>query len=121
MNFVQILWQLLIGHALADFALQHDPMARGKNRHTLIDPARIPPGQKIQRVWPYWLISHAAINGGLVFYVTGSFYLSVAETIAHGTIDFLKCENKFGIHVDQFLHILCKITWALIAAQNGFV
>jgi len=114
MNFVQILWQLLVGHALADFALQHDPMARGKNRHTPIDSARIPPGQKIQRVWPYWLTSHAIIHGGVVFYITGDYWLSGAETVSHWVIDCLKCENKTTIHIDQALHIACKILWAWI-------
>ena len=102
---------LLVGHALADFALQGPAMAKGKNRHRKTDP---PPGAKYQPTWHYWLSAHALIHGGAVYLVTGSVWLGIAETIAHTVIDFGKCENWYGIHTDQAAHIGCKIIWTLL-------
>jgi len=104
---------LIMGHALADFALQSEVMATGKNRNRPIDLSKIPPGQTLQTVWPYWLGSHCLIHGGMVAALTGSWELGVAETFAHFYIDLLKCGNVTGIHMDQFLHVLCKSWWVL--------
>lgn len=104
---------LLMGHALADFALQSDAMAKGKNRNRVIDPATIPPGQKVQVCWPYWLAAHGLIHGLMVWLITGNMWLGIAESICHMTIDFWKCENAYGIHADQSMHLVCKLVWAL--------
>ena len=101
---------LLVGHLWADFILQSDSMAKGKNRHR--EPVGVPPGQSAQTVWPYWLTSHAVIHGTLVYFISASLGLAIAETAAHWVIDFGKCENWYGIHVDQSLHGLCKLIWA---------
>jgi hypothetical protein len=103
---------LLMGHALADFALQSDAMAKGKNRHHKTTP---PPGAVYQATWFYWLPAHALIHGGVVYIITGSIWLGVAETMVHGLVDFAKCENWTGIHRDQTAHILSKVAWALLA------
>ena len=108
---MEILFWLLFGHALADFSLQSDTMAKGKNRHRKTDP---PPGAKYQPMWFYWLTSHALIHGGIVGIITHIWWLGLLEAICHWGIDFFKCENKYGIHTDQGLHILCKIIWATI-------
>lgn len=84
-------------------------MARGKNRHN--KPQNIPPGQHPQKIWPYWLTSHALIHAGAVALITGSVALGVLEFVLHSHIDFAKCENWTGIHVDQALHIACKIAY----------
>ena len=104
------LWWLLVGHAVSDFWAQSDSMARGKNRNR--KPENIPPGQKAMAVWPYWLSAHALIHGGAVALVTGSVGLGAAEAVAHASIDFGKCENWYGIHADQALHLGCKLLWA---------
>ena len=116
--FVENFWQLLVGHALADFALQSDVMAKGKNRHVPVDLSKIPPGQKPMMVWPYWLVSHALIHGGVVAYITSNYYLGMAEAACHLVIDVLKCENITNIHVDQALHVACKAVWAFIYVQT---
>ena len=85
-------------------------MAKAKNRHNKTQP---PPGAKYQACWFWVLSAHALIHGGAVYVVTGSAWLGLVETIAHWTIDFLKCENKFGIHADQTLHIATKVILAL--------
>lgn len=102
------LFLLLAGHALADFALQSDSMAKGKNRHRKTHP---PPGAKYQPCWHYWLTAHALIHGGVVYLITQSLILGLAEFVSHWVIDFYKCENKYGIHTDQGLHIGCKFLW----------
>lgn len=98
--------QLLIGHALADFALQSDAMAKGKNRHNKSVP---PLGQKYVPCWTYWLTAHALIHGGVVWLVTDSLSLAVFEIVFHWVVDFLKCENLTNPHVDQIFHLGSKL------------
>ena len=95
-----MLAELVMGHAVADFALQSEAMAKGKNWRT---PYAIP--------WPYWLTAHALIHGAAVTVVTGSVTLGLCETAAHWLIDLGKCSNKYGIHIDQALHLACKVAW----------
>lgn len=107
------LFLLLCGHALADFALQSDVMAKGKNRNRPIDLAAVPPGQKVMPTWPYWLTAHALIHGLVVAMFLGP-QAGIAEAAAHWLIDFGKCESWYGIHVDQAAHVACKVAWFLI-------
>ena len=105
---------LLAGHALMDYALQSDAMARCKCRRAT-DPLQhaVP--------WYYWLTAHALLNGTAVGWIIrwgygeNSWYPAVwfaaAETLAHWLIDFGKCERLYGIHTDQGLHVLCKVAW----------
>ena len=109
---LELLLKLMIGHALADFALQNPGMARLKNRHN--EPTNVPIGQKIVPCWVYFLTAHALIHGGTVWIVTECWYLAVAEIISHWAIDFVKCENWTNPHIDQFLHFACKIAWIVM-------
>ena len=118
MGIVKLLFLLLVGHALADFALQPIGMAKGKNRH--YRPDYIPEGQKYMPCWMYWLTAHALIHGGAVYFITGSLLLGILETLLHWVIDFAKCENWTNPHTDQMLHFLCKIVYVLIYI-NGWV
>lgn len=111
---MMLLFHLIAGHALADFALQSDAMAVGKNRNRPVDPAKIPPGQKPQTVWPYWLASHALIHGLVVSLITGVWWLGALEAVVHFCIDFAKCESWTGIHTDQALHVACKVLWTVL-------
>jgi len=106
-----IFWWLLVGHAVADFWAQSDALAQMKNRHR--PNTRVPAGQKPQAIWLYALTAHALMHGAAVAFVTGSIALGMLETAAHWFIDFGKCENWYGIHLDQALHILCKVVWLL--------
>ncbi len=112
--FAQVFIVLLAGHFIADIYLQSDVMARNKNRHSI--PAGYDPNLHgvRQSVWPYYLMTHGLTHGFFVWLATGKFWLGVAETVCHCTIDFFKCEKKYGIHVDQFLHFGCKVVWVLI-------
>ena len=100
-----LLLVLLAGHALADFSLQSPFLAEAKNRHTVIG-----------RVWwPHAMTAHALMHAGIVTVLTGSAALGLAELSAHWLTDWLKCEGKIGLHVDQAIHIACKLLWFCIA------
>lgn len=101
---IEIILILIALHYLADFALQNDFVARAKNRNT--DVGKL--------FWPHALLAHSSIHGLFVGLVTGSALLGVIETGLHAAIDFIKCENKISIHVDQALHIACKVLYVLV-------
>jgi hypothetical protein len=103
---IELFFKLLVGHALADFALQSDTMAKGKNRHN--KPDYIPDGQKFVSCWFYWMGAHSLIHGGVIYLITGSLFFGIFETIAHFLIDFVKCENKINPNQDQLLHLGCR-------------
>jgi hypothetical protein len=37
--------------------------------------------------------------------------------MVHSLIDFCKCRRLYKLATDQFLHLLCKVVWVLIAAK----
>jgi len=101
--------QFVIGHALGDFVLQGETMARAKSRHYAHASERsetFPP-------WYYWLLAHALVHGGIVWFVSGSWALAMIEIALHATIDWAKCEHKITFHQDQALHLLCKAGYCL--------
>ncbi len=101
-DFLTTLFLLCFGHSLADYPLQGQFLADGKNRHTAVG----------KLFWPYYLSSHATIHAGFVLIITGSLYLALAEFIVHGTTDWMKCEGRIGMLIDQIVHYVCKIVWA---------
>lgn len=105
-----MLFKLLCSHAIGDFALQNDFIANFKSRH-----AKFFTGETI---WPYVLGAHSLIHGALVTIAIGRPDLGVLETGAHFLIDFAKCEKWFGFHVDQFMHIACKVLWAYLLMRG---
>lgn len=106
-----LLFGLLASHAVCDFALQSDAMAKGKNRHNRTTP---PPGAKYQPSWTHWLTAHAMIHGAGVYIVTGMWWLGLAEGVCHWLIDFNKCDNRIGMNTDQALHVACKVVWLCV-------
>jgi|SRR5271166_116934 len=108
MSLFHTLFMLIGGHAICDFPLQSDTLAQNKNRNANTELQKHVP-------WWYWLGSHAITHGVAVAISTGSVWLGLAETVAHALIDFFKCEGKYSIHIDQALHIGCKVLWAAIA------
>jgi hypothetical protein len=46
-------------------------------------------------------------------------WLGLFETVAHWVIDFGKSEGWYGFHLDQILHVVCKIAWAYIIIRYG--
>ncbi|MDD2325232.1 MAG: DUF3307 domain-containing protein [Alphaproteobacteria bacterium] len=113
MEFIELFFKMLVGHAIADYSLQTGFMDYAKNRHN--DPAKFTPaGQSPHILWPYVLTAHALIHGAAVWWITGSFGFFLAETISHWLIDFGKCDKWFSLHTDQALHILCKLVWCTL-------
>lgn len=96
---------LVAGHALCDYPLQGDFLAKGKNRTAPI------PGM------PWWQLlgAHAAIHGGAVGLITGVWWIGLLEFAAHFVIDDLKCRSRLSFNQDQALHLLCKAAWVWIA------
>ncbi|MBX2861204.1 MAG: DUF3307 domain-containing protein [Vampirovibrio sp.] len=107
---METLFLLLAGHALGDFVLQSDSMAKGKGRPKGNATALGP----YQPTWHYWLTAHSFIHGGIVYLITQDLTFGLAETLLHWLIDFMKCESRYNIHVDQALHIGCKLIWAAL-------
>lgn len=103
-----LLLQLLAMHALLDFPLQGDFLAKAKN--PLVPIPGLP--------WWYAMGSHALIHAGGVWVVTGSLTLAAVEIAAHFTIDTLKCRGAFGFLTDQALHIACKLGYVAIILSS---
>jgi Protein of unknown function (DUF3307) len=112
-----MLFFLLAGHALMDFALQSDAMATCKCRR-----ADLPLQKSVP--WFYWLTAHALLHGAAVGVVVAWFGyamsvavgFAVAEAVVHWLADYAKCAGLFSIHVDQLIHVLSKVAWwALLA------
>jgi hypothetical protein len=133
MAWIVALWLLVMYvavHAICDYPLQGDFLAKAKNRATPI------PGV------PFWqaLGAHVAIHAGGVLVTTFwgllviqmavgnvawdtmfalSLFCSLIEALAHALTDDAKCTGKIGFNSDQAIHLTCKLfyvaacMWAL--------
>jgi len=114
---ITLLFALLIGHAICDFALQGEFLSTAKNRHANLDrffgEKNIPRG-----LWFHALGAHSFIHAAPVWILTGSVGLAAIEVVLHWLIDFAKCEGwtKFG--TDQFLHFTCKVAYVILVALH---
>ncbi len=100
-----MLFLLLAAHALADYPLQGDFLAKAKNRAAPI------PGVPFYQA----LGAHAVIHSGFVALITGVWWLGLAEVVAHALIDDAKCTGKIDFNTDQVLHVACKLFWVSVA------
>lgn len=107
MTWFMVLFLLVAAHAAFDYAWQGDAVAVNKNRN-----AKTPLQQHVP--WYYWMGSHTLMHGAAVALITDCPLLGLAETVAHFAIDVGKCENKYDIHGDQALHLICKVVWFTI-------
>ena len=108
-----LFFALCIGHALGDFPLQGDFLARGKNRH-LPSPILADGDRSPKRVWIYCLTYHAIIHAGLVWIISGSVVIGLIEFVVHWIIDAMKSENAFGFEADQLLHLATKLAYVTL-------
>jgi len=107
---LKTLFLLIMGHAVADFGLQSEAMAIGKNFRRRVDPNLIPPGQTYDPfVWVMYLTAHALIHGAAVYMVTGLVWAAAVEVVTHWLIHLGKCNNLYGPKYDQILHVVMKI------------
>jgi len=110
-----MLFFLLSGHALMDYGLQTEAMATCKCRS---------PEQPLHKSvpWYYWLTAHALLHGAavaLVILVVGAGRYNLETAVMYGLLEFgihwlidlAKCAGLTSIHVDQGLHVLCKVAW----------
>lgn len=108
MNHIEMLAMLVIAHAVADYPLQGDFLARAKNRFAPV------PGVP----WYHALVAHGAIHAGAVWLITGSPWLGLAEFAIHVVTDDRKCAGRLTYNQDQIIHIVCKVIWAVIAGSS---
>lgn len=108
-----LLFALLIGHAIADFALQGRFLAVAKNRHADLNQF-FGEGKSPKGLWLHALGAHSLIHAAPVWLLTGSVGLAALEVVLHWVIDFAKCEGWTSFGIDQTLHVLCKITYVLL-------
>lgn len=91
-------------HALADFPLQGEYLAKQKSRRQADSPG----------VWIIALSAHCAIHAGGVWLVSGSLAFGAVEGFLHFLIDLGKGEGKFGFVTDQILHMGCKLAYTFL-------
>lgn len=91
-------------HALADFPLQGDYIAKQKTRSQADNLS----------VWIVAVSAHCVIHAGGVWLVSGSLALGMTELAAHTLIDVAKGEKRFGLVTDQLLHLSCKAVYAVL-------
>lgn len=101
---IDVLILLIAAHALCDYPLQGDFLARAKNETAPI------PGV------PWWqaMLAHSAIHAGAVMLITGVWALAVAEFIIHFMTDRAKCRGVISYNSDQAIHVACKVAWAAV-------
>lgn len=104
MSAAILLFWLLVGHAVADYPLQGDFLAKAKNAWLPI--ADIP--------WWIAMSSHCAIHAGAVALITHNYLFASLEFGIHFVIDVLKCSGRTSFATDQTLHLICKIAWVLL-------
>lgn len=108
--FANLLFWLLVGHAVADFTLQSDRMSMLKR------PTRAP---VIGGPWWFWMTAHALVHGGAAALAvsprgpTASLAVGVTETVIHFFIDTLPDRNAY---VDQAMHIGLKVLYAILVS-----
>jgi hypothetical protein len=97
-----------IVHALADFPLQGDYLAKVKQRA----------GASSFHEWFMALTAHSLIHAGGVWVITGSVLYGLAEFVLHWVIDFGKGEGRYGFIADQLLHLGCKVVFVILMAAG---
>jgi hypothetical protein len=105
---IELFALMVAGHALADYPLQGDFLAKAKNHAAPI------PGVPFYQA----LGAHSAIHAGFVGVITGSIWLALAEFTIHTATDYAKCDGRISYNTDQAIHIGCKVAWAALASLS---
>lgn len=103
---METLFYLVAMHALTDFVLQDEWMYKFKHPDAIVPPNA--------GAWWWWMTAHGLVNGLGVALITGSAGLGLAETLAHMTIDTLKCTKRISANIDQVGHLTCKVLWSVL-------
>lgn len=109
MDYAKMLVLLLAAHALCDYPLQGDFLAKAKN-----------PTQPIPGV-PWWcaMAAHCAIHAGAVLLLTSSLIAACFEFVAHWVTDVAKCRGEIGFVADQAAHVAFKVAFVAVLAAGG--
>lgn len=102
------LLMLLGAHALADYPLQGDFLAKAKSRASPL------PGVP----WYQALGAHAIIHGAAVAAITKSPVMGVAEAAIHAITDDAKCNGRLTYNQDQAIHLGCKLLWWALSRKD---
>jgi hypothetical protein len=104
MNAPELFGALMVAHAICDYPLQGEFLAKAKNRAAPI------------LGFPWWqaLSAHALIHAGAVAFLTGVWWLGALEFAAHFVTDDAKCRGRISLNQDQAIHTACKVLWVLI-------
>lgn len=110
---ISLIILLLLWHALADFPLQGDFIARFK-APAIYWPERAPApngdyGWVPNAIWPWCMSAHCMIHAGGVFFITMSWQCAVFEFATHWVIDWTKCHGRISFNTDQVLHLIGKL------------
>ncbi len=105
-----LFFAFVIAHALADFPLQGDYLARMKQRRNASTTFE----------WIAALTAHSLIHAGAMWIVSGSIIVGILELVLHWLIDLGKGEGKYGYATDQALHISCKVAY-VVAFMLGWL
>lgn len=106
MDFIDLLWWLIVGHFLCDYPLQNDYLAVHKN--PIIN------GKKNSE-WFICLFAHSSIHTLPVMWLTGRVELAMVMLVTHMIIDYVRCKQWIHFWQDQFLHIVVVIGIAMYA------
>ena len=104
-----LLFALLVAHALCDYPLQGDFLARAKNHKDALG----------KDLWKLCLPAHAAIHGGAVLILTGSVGLAIMDSLAHGWTDYRKSNGDLTFAEDQAAHVIWRVVlWGVAMAVS---
>lgn len=109
-----LFFAFVIGHAFADYPLQGEFLAKRKNHR--LPPDAEGPGQRSGPIliWFHCLTAHALIHAGFVWIVSGVAILAFMEFVLHWIIDYMKSEGWINFHLDQALHLACKLGYVAL-------
>lgn len=108
---------LLIGHALGDYPLQGAFLSSTKNRN--LDSSIFFGNSEVPRgLWIHALTAHSLIQAGMVWVITGSAFLGLAEFVLHWITDFVRCEGWISFNTDQLIHAGCKVLFAAVVCSE---
>ena len=82
-HFWGLLFLLVFGHCLADYALQSPEMQHAKNST-----------KNPKEIWIPVLFAHPMIHAGIVYLITFKLGLAIYQLVVHFIIDDLKCRGS---------------------------
>jgi len=107
----KVLFWLIVGHFAMDYPFQGDTTAIQKSPLCNNPLSKLVP-------WYYWMTAHCLMQAGVVMLVTGSIKFALFEFVVHFVTDYTKCRNWISIHLDQGIHLACKLSFAILIALD---